>query len=255
MLNYVVEDRQSDKWLVFIHGIGGSIATWKRQLSCFPEYNLLAIDLPGHGQSNFSKEKFNIDKINKEIKRILNKLSIKTADFVALSLGSLVAAHFAVAHPEYIHSLVMGGSVLDIRGIYKYLMMGVQMVKNIIPHKMLYNIFAHVVLPKKNHERSRKIFMKESLKMTKQSFVSWVSYLNFAINPTKLLAQLKALNINMFFISGDEDNCFLKGTKKTCEYLKKAKLYVIQRCGHVCSIEKASEFNTQVSNYLASLPA
>ena len=40
------------KWLVFIHGAGGSIATWNRQIdSLAPHFNLLLVDLRDHGQS------------------------------------------------------------------------------------------------------------------------------------------------------------------------------------------------------------
>ena len=61
MLNYQIQDRQSDKWLVFVHGIGGSTKTWKRQINEFKDYNLLLLDLPGHGESqlqNFIAQHF-----------------------------------------------------------------------------------------------------------------------------------------------------------------------------------------------------
>ena len=41
-------------WLVFVHGAGGSIRTWKYQIEAFrPHYRLLLIDLRDHG---FSKD-------------------------------------------------------------------------------------------------------------------------------------------------------------------------------------------------------
>lgn len=255
MLNYKIEDRKSDKWLVFVHGIGGSTNTWKRQMNDFDKYNLLFLDLPGHGGSQIQNFIVNIKNVNKAIKETLDNLQIHKADFIALSLGSLVIANFAVVYPEYIHSLILGGAVLSIAGIYKYLMMSANALKKILPYRLMFNTFACIMLPKKNHALSRKIFVRESLKMQRNQFCAWVSYLAQATHPEALLAKLKKLHLNIFFISGDEDVCFLKGTKQAVGFLKDASLHIIKKCGHVCSIEKADEFNVQANQYLRSLPA
>ena len=51
----VVDQAGADApWLVFVHGAGGSIRTWKYQIEAFqPHYRLLLIDLRDHG---FSKD-------------------------------------------------------------------------------------------------------------------------------------------------------------------------------------------------------
>ena len=64
-----------------------------------------------------------------------------------------------------------------------------------------------------------------------------------------LLNDLKKLDIKMLFISGDEDGCFLGGTKKAAKAVD-AKLKLIQHCGHVCTIEKADEFNQMAFKFL-----
>ena len=43
----------SKTWVVFVHGAGGSSAIWFRQLKAYKkEYNVLLLDLRGHGKSN-----------------------------------------------------------------------------------------------------------------------------------------------------------------------------------------------------------
>lgn len=249
MLNYKVVDNNSTNWVVFLHGIGGSTATWKKQIDAFKEYNLLLIDLPGHGESKCD-EKITISNVNNAIKEVLDHLNIKKADFVTLSLGTLVAANFAIKNPTYVGTLVMGGAVIKVEGIYKLLMNTIQVVKRFLPHRLLFNVMAKVMLPKKNHKKSRKIFIRESLKMTRKMFLAWVNYIAEITHPEKLLQKLKELKVKMFFISGDEDRCFLDGTKKVVAYLSKPKLYIIKKCGHVCSIEKYDEFNTEAVGFL-----
>ena len=103
MLNYQIENRNSNKWLVFVHGIGGSTKTWKKQINDFKDYNLLLLDLPGHGGSQLQNFIVNIKNVNKAIKETLDSLNITNADFIALSLGSLVMANFAARQLK--HSL------------------------------------------------------------------------------------------------------------------------------------------------------
>ena len=253
MLHYQIENRNSDKWLVFIHGIGGSTRTWKRQVNEFKDYNLLLLDLPGHGGSQLQNFIVNIKNVNKSIKETLDSLHITKADFIAMSLGSLVIANFAATYPEYIHSLILGGAVLSIVGAYKYLMLFANKIKNFLPYRLMFNTFACIMLPKSNHKTSRKIFIRESLKMRKEQFLAWVSYLEQATKPAALLNRLKQLKLNICFISGDEDACFIQGTKLAARELCNASLRIIKRCGHVCSIEKADEFNAQAQEYLDSI--
>ena len=42
-----------NEWIVFVHGAGGNISTWNRQIGFFKaHFNLLTIDLRGHGKSS-----------------------------------------------------------------------------------------------------------------------------------------------------------------------------------------------------------
>ena len=68
MLNYKIYDNQKDFWVVFLHGIGGSTKTWLRQIKSFSDkYNLLMIDLPGHGESQDIGDKVDINDVLKNL--------------------------------------------------------------------------------------------------------------------------------------------------------------------------------------------
>ena len=52
MLKYEIIDNHAEEWVVFVHGLGGSTETWKKQIDSFSaRYNLLLLDLPGHGRN------------------------------------------------------------------------------------------------------------------------------------------------------------------------------------------------------------
>ena len=255
MLNFDIYTKdveiRNDKWVVFVHGIGGSTLTWKKQIKPFVDkYNLLLIDLPGHGKSQDGHiQKLKKSEVNKEIKEVLDYLHIEKADFICLSLGTLVVANFAIKYPEYINSIIFGGAVIQLHGFYNFLMKTANKIKNVLPKQLMFNTFASIMLPKTNHKKSRNIFIREGKKMQKEYFMDWINYLTMACHPQKLLNNLKAFNFKMLFISGDEDSCFIKGVKDACQTLDK-KLNLIKHCGHVCTIEKAKEFNDMAIRFL-----
>ena len=53
---------------------------------------------------------------------------------------------------------------------------------------------------------------------------------------------------------GEEDYMFLPSVKKVVEaHYKTAKLYVIEKCGHVVNIENSNVFNRQALEFLTQI--
>lgn len=150
MLKYELVNGDKEEWVVFVHGIGGSTKTWKKQIEPFSEkFNLLLLDLPGHGDnaSNIIK-KVDLDKLYKGIKDTLDYLKIKAAHFVGMSLGTLVIAEFVTLYPSYAIDIILGGAILEVSGIYRECMMLANAMKNCVPYKFLYNFFTWFMMPR-----------------------------------------------------------------------------------------------------------
>ena len=253
MLYYEIYDNQKEDWVVFIHGIGGSTKTWKRQIEDFSKcYNLVLLDLHGHGKSKLDG-KITVKSTNEEIKEVLDYLNIKKANFVGLSLGTVVIAQFAIKYPEYVKAIVLGGAVLKVEGFYKFGMWVANKIKHILPKNITYKLFAGIVIPAKWHKKSREIFISESKKLSRETFLSWMDYASVSINPTPILEKLKKLGIRIFFVSGNKDVCFIDGVKKIAKDIKNARLRIIKDCGHICTIEKATEFNRLAIAFLNNI--
>ena len=223
MLKYEIIDNQKDEWVVFVHGIGGSTKTWNKQIEDFSQrYNLLLLDLPGHGL-NSDKIIHKIDpfKLHTGIKETLDFLNIENAHFVGLSLGTIVIAHFAAHHPEYINSIILGGASLKVSGIYKLAVIMSNKLKKLVPYKFLYKFFAWFMMPKRNHKVSRNIFLREVVKLNKKTMYAWIEYIQLIRKPEHFLATLDGLKKNILIISGDEDHCFIGGVKKLVTKKKK----------------------------------
>ncbi len=252
MLTYELIDNKKEDWVVFVHGIGGSTRTWGKQIDAFSEhYNLLLLDLPGHGLNadNIIK-KVDSAKLHTGIKDTMDFLNIKCAHFVGLSLGTIVIANFSVRHPEYVKSIILGGASLKVSGLYKGAVILADKIKHFVPYKFLYKFFAWFLMPRKNHKKSRKIFLREVVKLNKKTMFAWIEYLQFTLSPENILARLDEVKKNILIISGDEDHCFLRDAKALVDKMKSVEINIIEKCGHVCSIEKSSIFNHMALDFL-----
>ena len=245
MLKYEAIDNDKEEWVVFIHGIGGSTKTWKKQIEPFSKkFNLLLLDLPGHGNNaNNIIRKVDINKLYKGIKDTLDSLKIKTAHFIGMSLGTLVIAEFVTIYPEYVKDMILGGSILEVTGIHRKSLRMANAIKNCVPYKTLYKFFTWFMMPKRNHEKSRKIFLREVVKLDKHTMKAYISYIQRALKSRDTVRKINRLDKKILLISGNEDHCFIKGTKTLINKINNAKLVILEKCGHVCTIEKHQEFN------------
>ena len=104
-------------WLVFVHGAGGSIRTWKYQIDAFkPHYRLLLIDLRDHGYSKDILPEFpeyDFDIVAEDILAVIDHLGIGRAHFVSLSIGSVILQKLDIERPELIDRMVMAGAIFD----------------------------------------------------------------------------------------------------------------------------------------------
>jgi pimeloyl-ACP methyl ester carboxylesterase len=98
---------QSDKTIVFLHGIGSSSASWLQQLeSKFGGYRLIAWDAPGYGDSNIIVDSTSASQAYaKRLLILINHLQLEKIQLVGHSLGAIIAAAFAKNWPEKIQSL------------------------------------------------------------------------------------------------------------------------------------------------------
>ena len=253
MMAYEVVDGHFNEWVVFVHGIGGSTRTWKKQIDDFSrQYNLLLLDLPGHGlNSENTIDTVDPQKLHNGIKETLDHLHIEKAHFVGLSMGTIVIVNFAINYPEYIQTIVLGGSTLKLSGAHKLPVILANKMKHCIPYGFLYQFFAWFLMPKENHKKSRLIFLREVIKLKRETMYAWIEYLQFGLDSEKILARLDSLGKDILMISGDEDHCFIQDAKRVAKRLHNTKLIVIEKCGHVCSIEKWNIFNNIVLEYLS----
>tara|TARA_B110000459_G_scaffold192114_1_gene228969 strand:- start:1192 stop:1986 length:795 start_codon:yes stop_codon:yes gene_type:complete len=258
MLSYsIYRNENTKKWVTFVHGAGGSSSIWFRQIKAFKsEFNILLIDLRGHGNSktNFKenhKQEYTFEVITNDIIEVLTHLKIERSHFIGISLGTILIRDLAERKPELVESMVLGGAILKLNIRSKLLMGFGNFFKSVVPYIFLYKLFAFVIMPKKNHRESRLLFIKEAKKLYQKEFIRWYK-LTAQLNPLLRFFRLNDINIPTLYVMGEQDHLFLPSIKKVISGHMSAKLHVIKNCGHVVNVEQPMEFNTTVISFLKS---
>src|SRR5690625_116310 len=92
--------------VVLLHGFTGTSRTWQATMEKLGEnYDTLAIDLPGHGQTEAHDR--TMETCSTDIKKLLRKLGVTQAHFIGYSFGGRVALYYAIHHPDTISSLTL----------------------------------------------------------------------------------------------------------------------------------------------------
>jgi pimeloyl-ACP methyl ester carboxylesterase len=239
---------KSSEWVVFIHGAGGSSAVWHKQLRDFQkEYNLLLIDLRGHGKSTempqaIWEKQYTFEAVTKDIIEVLDHLQLPPAHFMGVSLGTILARQLAELEPRRVKSLVMAGAVTRLNTQSRILVFLGNTFKRIIPYMWLYRLFAFVIMPRRQHAESRNLFIHEAQKLCQKEFIRWFK-LTKDINPLLNYFKEKDLGIPTLYVMGDQDVMFLEPVKLLVRTHKKSLLEVLKQCGHVVNVEKPEDFN------------
>lgn len=259
MLNYTVHrNKDNAQWVTFIHGAGGSSSIWFKQIKSFSRFfNLLLIDLRGHGKSknhllDLSNSIYTFDAISDEILEVLDHEKIASSHFMGISLGTILIRTIAEKSPERVNSLIMGGAILKFNFKSRLLMRFGNATKSILPYMWLYKILAFIIMPKRNHKESRLLFIREAKKLYQKEFIRWFKLTSEVIPLLKVFRQ-KQIKVPTLYVMGAQDYMFLPSVKKVVEQQQLSQLQVIPNCGHVVNIERPQQFNQLSLHFLQRL--
>jgi len=257
LLYYEVYKLSADKpWMVFVHGAGGSIKTWQKQVSFFKDkFNLLVVDLRDHGESKDVPEgenQFGFDTISDDVIQVMDELKIQEAHFIGVSMGSIIIRHIEQLQPNRVSSVVLAGGIFKMSKKIKLLAFIAKSLTRILPFQTLYRMFALVLLPRNNHAASRRVFIREAQKLQAKEARKWLGLIG-KLNTT--LAQMfnEKIHAPCLVVMGGQDHVFLQPAKDYVARYNEVFLEIIDRCGHVCNIESPKEFNIRCLDFINSM--
>lgn len=248
--------KTSDTWVVFIHGAGGSNVIWFRQLREFKkQFNVLLVDLRGHGKSKkeYTKEEiYKFDEIALDVIHTMDHLKIQKAHFVGISLGCIIIRVLDKLAPGRAESIILGGAIIQFNGRIKALVSTAKLLHSILPYMWLYKINAWILIPYKKDVESRKLFIKEAIRLGELEFKKWLR-MSTEIKDSLQEYIIKEASAPVLYLMGDRDHMFLPMVSDLVKQHYNSKLEVIRNSGHVCNIDQPEAFNERSIQFIKSI--
>ncbi len=230
--------------LLFVHGAGGNGLFWAAQIEHFSDrYNVMAIDLPGHDDQG-TKGRDSIEAYVEDIKTLLDGLGVEDLVLGGLSMGGAITQQFTLSHPDMVKAalLISTGARLGVMPlIFETVrkdfgafveMMGKFSCSQSTPAELIAPV--HEELKKRDPD---------------------VVYHDFeACNKFDVRSRLAEIRVPVLIVHGLDDS--LTPTKYH-DYLSQAiagsKMVKIEKAGPMVPVERPSEVNSAIRDFLVSV--
>ena len=231
--------------IVFLHGSGLSHIVWSlaEQFFSSKNYNVLSIDLPGHGNSD-GPCLDSIEKIADWLEKVFDKLQLKNLILVGHSQGCLEILEYSSRYKERLKKLVFVG------GSNK-----MPVHPDLIELAQSGHSDAVKLMMKWGYEGSKKFIGGNPVEKIIQSprDISEILAvdLNACNNYSNGSEAAKVIDLPSMIIFGELDKMFnLEAGKKFSNLIKNSTTHVIKGCGHMIMIEKAFEMREKILEFL-----
>lgn len=109
-IHYYTAGKPDGETILFLHPAFGDHRCFEQQMDAFAsEYRVISVDLLGHGLSQPEKSRDGIDATAGHLLGILAAEGVDTVHLVGVSIGSLLAQHLAMLHPDRVRSVTAVG--------------------------------------------------------------------------------------------------------------------------------------------------
>ena len=231
--------------IVFLHGSGLSHIVWSltEQFFSSKNFNVLSIDLPGHGNSE-GPCLDSIEKITDWLEKVFEKLNLKNLILVGHSQGCLEAIEYSFKYKKRLKKMVL------ISGSYR-----MPVNKDLIDLASNGDSDAVRLMMKWGYEGSKKFIGGNPIERIIQSprDISEILAVDLKAcnNYSNGFEAAKMINCPTLLIFGELDKMVnLEFGKKFANLVKNSTTQIIHGCGHMIMIEKAFEMRDKILEFL-----
>ena len=230
--------------LIFIHGSGSDHTCWSQQYSkLHKQFNIVAIDLPGHGLSSGSGES-EVDKYCFWVKKLLDVLQLKNPVLIGHSLGAAITLKFALHYPKTVKGIAPVGA-------------GIKMPVNPLLQEGLktnpeeaISLMCKFSLAKENRPKFFDALKKSLSNANLDAFYGDLT----ACNNLDLTNDIGKIRTPALVVCGMEDKMTPADfSRLIVAGISGAKLCLIEGAGHTAMMERPAEFNKALSEFASAI--
>lgn len=221
------------KPVLFIHGNGGNIHAFKKQIPYFIQqnYKVIVADSRAQGKSLDPSDSLSYEQMADDFAALLTELHVAAANVVGWSDGGIIGLLLAIRHPEKVRKLIISGANLrpDSSAIESVFLNGM-----IREYGQL------------QHER------KEPGTISKLDPTDY-KLLRLMVEQLPIShADLASIRSSTLVIAGDHDIIKPAHTLEIFQHIPGSYLWILPGSGHSTLIDYADEFNKKVDAFIHS---
>ncbi|CAA7600663.1 Alpha/beta hydrolase fold-1 [Acididesulfobacillus acetoxydans] len=227
--------------VLFVHGAGGSSGTWKKQLAGLRGRHLVAVDLPGHGESG-GEPQDEIAGYREFVRCFAQVLGLKRFVLAGHSMGGGIALDLALTYPETLAGIILVGSGARLKvspAILEVLAEGKHPLGSV---KYMYARNAD----EKILDEARKEMEQVSAQVFESDFQ--------ACNRFDVRERVASVGVPALILCGEDD---LMTPVKFSRYLRdkmlSTTLILVPAAGHMVMSEQPQAVNRSIEDFLATL--
>jgi len=272
--------------LIFIHGWLGNLGNWRWNVPAFSDrYHVLALDLPGFGNSDKADRDLTLELYAKVVKGLMDQKGLRKATLVGNSMGGEVAALVALRYPDNVDKLVLVDSAglmqtpLPMRlaawhtnRIADWIVHRVQKRAQGQDSSQIYSaLHERIFNPKRLRQRQVAFDLKnpnvvETMDSTCRYYSTLIKNREFewhvkdalrafrSLTDTSLEHLLGAVKAPTLIVWGDHDQLIPPKFAELFHHgIAGSRVVLIKDAGHIPMIEKPEEFNKALGDFLAGV--
>jgi pimeloyl-ACP methyl ester carboxylesterase len=231
--------------LVFIHGSGGDHTIWIHQYTRLKdEFNIAALDLPGHGRSEGKGEQ-DVSLYVEWVRKIIKECKPTKPVLIGHSLGAAISLVFAIKYGNLLSGVVpVGGGVT--MPVNEMILSGLK-----TDPAAVIALAAKFSLSKKHRERLMGP-LYEGLSRVKPD-ITYGDF--FACNRLDITDEILQIKLPVLVICGDDDKMMPPAMSQfLADNIPGAQLALIEGAGHMVMLEEVNAFNSTLRTFVKSLP-
>ena len=229
--------------IIFIHGSGGSSATWFMQLRGLSDnFHVVAIELNGHGKSPDRSEDNTTESYLSDIEQIVKQYNRPVIG--GHSMGGMLAQLFALKYPELVSGIILVGTGAKLR-VASFIF---EAIDNNFDEYVegAGNFMFHEDASKELIEASKFEIRKCKPEIIRRDFA--------ACNEFDIIDRVSEISLPTLIIVGEQDIMTpVKYSKYLHDNLQNSTMHIIGKAGQSVMLEQPSEFNALVKEWMKSL--